>query len=126
MILSEGDLKSISLIYFSRIDYKLFDNEKVRKKVDGKWVTVKIGMPDGAPDQIGWKVGSGVFVGNEIKTINDRLSDDQRNFLNILVENGCHAFVTKQMNENTIKIKNWKTKKSEKIFIDDFMQSIRA
>ena len=124
--LTEKDIKNISLIYFSKKEIKLFDNEKIRKKINGQWVTLKINMPDGAPDQIGWCANTGLFVGNEIKTINDSVSKTQKVFFNVMIKDKCRLFITKQINQDIIKITEWGTKEIEKIFIKDYMRYFRT
>lgn len=50
----------------------------------------------GLPDVIGYVKATGVFCACEIKTLNDRLSDDQIRFLQNLKAAGGIAIVAKQ------------------------------
>lgn len=50
----------------------------------------------GIPDIIGWS-DKGIFVGCEVKTISDKLSKEQHDFLRSLQLSGGHAYVATEI-----------------------------
>jgi hypothetical protein len=65
-----------------------------------------IGMR-GVCDIIGYNNSTGVMVGCEIKTVNDRLSDDQKVFLTCLKNAGGIALIAKQSKTGQVVLENW-------------------
>jgi hypothetical protein len=64
-----------------------------------------IGMK-GMPDIIGYDCG-GVAVWCEVKTINDKLSKDQRKFLDRAMYAGCKCYIATQDKNGNVELKNW-------------------
>lgn len=62
----------------------------------------------GMPDIIGYDK-SGYSVYCEVKTINDKLSQDQVNFMTDAMYNLCHVFICMQEKDLKVKFINWRT-----------------
>ena len=60
----------------------------------------------GVPDVIGFHKHTGVAVYCEVKTVNDKLSEYQINFLNKAKTSGCHCIVATEIN-GEVKLKEW-------------------
>lgn len=60
----------------------------------------------GLPDVIGF-TKTAVFVGCEIKTLNDRLSDEQKKFLTNLKKAGGVALIARQSNTGAVVLEEW-------------------
>lgn len=60
----------------------------------------------GVADVIGF-TRAGLFVACEVKTINDRLSDDQIKFLNEVKDAGGFAFIACQSNTGNVELREW-------------------
>lgn len=95
--MTEQTLINKALLEFSKKGYTLFRNDtgaaytgkrcKLSNGMTGLTAIrmVKYGLCVGSSDLIGWNP-KGQFTGVEIKTPNDRLSDDQRQFLSVIPE----------------------------------------
>ena len=65
-----------------------------------------IGMK-GMPDIIGFHRVGGKAVWCEVKTINDKLSEFQTDFLDFAKLSGCHTFICTQDRDGKVELKNW-------------------
>lgn len=65
-----------------------------------------IGMR-GMSDIIGYHRVGGKSVWCEVKTINDRLSKFQTDFLDFAKLSGCHTFICSQAKDGNVELKNW-------------------
>jgi len=107
------DLTNLVIIYFSHRQIKLFRNEPHKKLINRKWQTIKsLGLPKGSPDLIGWNILNGQFYGIEIKTKNDKLSNDQKKMLKLMNQDNCMIFIANEINDFCFKLTSLKTKKS--------------
>jgi hypothetical protein len=61
----------------------------------------------GASDRIGYHMINGVFVACEIKTIEDRMSEDQKTFLQNVADAGGHALVYHQDKNGEVKMEEY-------------------
>ena len=66
----------------------------------------------GKSDIIGYHRGTGIALFVEVKTVNDKFRDDQKEFLNEAAAEGCLCFIA--VDENGYQLKKW-TLKLEKI-----------
>ena len=81
---------------------------------------ISYGLKPGSPDFVGWQkikitpemVGESmaVFVGIEAKTKNDRLSKEQKLFLNALFNDGAFVFIAQENKAGEINIEKMKEK----------------
>ena len=118
MILNATELSNFIRTCFSHQKIKLFKNEPHKKLLNNKWQVIKdLGYPPGSPDLMGWSIITGQVYGVEIKTINDKLSVAQKDFLNLMVADNCKIFIVRQIDKDTVLIQDWKTKEIEKIEI---------
>lgn len=62
----------------------------------------------GLPDVCGFMKATGLFVGCEIKTVNDRLSNDQIVFLSLLSISGGLALIAKQDDMGIVILEDYK------------------
>lgn len=61
----------------------------------------------GVSDRIGFHNMTGVFVACEIKTINDRMSEEQKDFLRGVADAGGHALVYYQDKNGEVKMEEY-------------------
>ena len=112
--MTEKDIENAVRIIFSRRGIKLWKNEPHKKLINGRWQSVRgLGYPPGSPDLIGWQYGSGRVFGVEIKTVNDKLSDKQKKFLNVMVADGCIVYIAKEQKDGDLLLVDWSTGEQE-------------
>lgn len=66
----------------------------------------------GQADVIGF-TGIGTFVACEVKTLNDRLSDDQIAFLNEVKKCGGFAYIACQGDNGRVELREWEIQKAK-------------
>ena len=87
---------------------------EIKKLIDGSVIIrnarpFSTGIPPGAsdiigvvtvtitPEMVGQQIGIATFV--EVKTHNGRVSNDQKNFLSVMLQAGCRAGVARSVND---------------------------
>jgi hypothetical protein len=114
--LTASDITKLIRIHFAKKGIKLFKNEPHKKYINGKWQVIKsVGYPFGSPDTMGWRIEDGKFCGVEVKTINDRLSKIQKDFLNLIIKDNGLAYVAMEKENDIIHLINWENKEIEDI-----------
>ena len=78
-----------------------------------------IGMK-GMPDIIGYDSTNGKAIWCEVKTISDKLSEHQIDFLSDAMYSNCLAFICMQDKEGIVKFITWKT------FVDLLLEKIQS
>ena len=63
----------------------------------------------GMPDIIGYDSTNGKAIWCEVKTISDKLSEHQIDFLSDAMYSNCLAFICMQDKEGIVKLMNWHT-----------------
>lgn len=116
MTARDTDLKARVMLELSKKGFTLFRNNTgtanvARKGQTPRWVNY--GLTKGSSDLIGWKVynlneGSlAVFTAVECKSLNDRLTPEQRTFLRNVREAGGLAMVAKEQKDGSIKMEDF-------------------
>ena len=116
MSLTTTDISNAVQIWFAHKKIKLWPNEPGKKKINKIWVSIT-GYPKGSPDLMGWCIFDGKTCGVELKTIEDTHKKHQKEFLDLMVNDNCLAFLAKELETGNIEITNWKTKEKELIFV---------
>ena len=73
----------------------------------------------GVPDIIGYD-SEGCAVWCEVKTINDKISEHQIDFLTDAMYAGCRSFICMQDKEGVVKLMNWHT------FVETIIKRIQS
>ena len=124
--MTADDIKTLVRIHFSYKGVKLWKYEPYKKLISGVWHYIKgLGYPKGTPDLMGWSK-DGIVYGVEIKTINDRLSRDQKKMLDLMIVDNCAVFVASEQADESIKIKNWNKIKEIKLIINSNFETCQA
>lgn len=105
--LTKGEITAHAIEYFTLIGFDCWPENNTTPVRHRHFTGRK-----GKPDIIGFGAnymgtGVGIFLGCEVKTINDTFSDDQIIFLNNLEAAGGAAYVAYQGKDGKLKIEKW-------------------
>lgn len=102
------DLHKLMRIYFSRIGFKMWRNEKNYKLIDGVWTAVRgIGYPRGTPDLVGYRLSDCRVTMCENKTVNDKITKDQKKQMPLFFNDGVLIFEAHERKDGLIDFFEW-------------------
>jgi hypothetical protein len=101
-ILTKGEIREKALIMLDNRNCECWKNNNLAVK-GRKFIGRR-----GVPDVIGFNRATGVYVGCEVKTVTDRLSNDQKIFLSLLSLAGGIALLALQDEMGRVVLEEYK------------------